>query len=65
MFLGPRLWAVTRLNRFLSPVEMIAARYQSKALRLILVILLLAFIVPYVGIQPLGVGLGFKADFSV
>jgi len=47
MFLGPRLWAVTRLNRFLSPVEMMSARYESKALRLILVILLLAFIVPY------------------
>ncbi len=61
MFLGPRLWAVTRLNRFLSPVEMIGVRYQSKTLRLILAIILLAFIVPYVGIQPLGVGLGFKA----
>jgi len=61
MFLGPRLWAVARLNRFLSPVEMMAQRYQSKALRVILAVLLLAFIVPYVGIQPLGVGLGFEA----
>lgn len=61
MFLGPRLWAVARLNRFLSPVEMMSVRYQSKALRLILVILLLGFIVPYICIQPLGVGLGFKA----
>lgn len=65
MFLGPRLWAVTRLNRFLSPVEMMSARYQSNALRLILVILLLCFIVPYVCIQPLGVGLGFKALCNV
>ncbi len=61
MFLGPRLWAVARLNRFLSPIEMMSVRYQSKALRLILVILLLGFIVPYICIQPLGVGLGFKA----
>ncbi|MBD3391846.1 MAG: sodium:solute symporter family protein [Chitinivibrionales bacterium] len=61
MFLGPRVWAVARLNRFLSPVEMMSQRYESKALRVILAVLLLAFIVPYVGIQPLGVGLGFEA----
>lgn len=65
MFLGPRIWAVARLNRFLSPVEMMSVRYQSKALRLILVILLLGFIVPYICIQPLGVGLGFKALCNV
>lgn len=61
MFLGPRLWAATRLNRFLSPVELVSARYESKALKVILAVLLLAFIVPYIGIQPLGVGLGFEA----
>ncbi len=61
MFLGPRLWAVARLNRYLSPVEVLAERYESPLLRLILSLMLLAFIVPYVGIQPLGVGLGFKA----
>ncbi len=61
MFLGPRLWAVSRLNRYLSPVEILAERYESPFLRLILSLMLLAFIVPYVGIQPLGVGLGFEA----
>ena len=61
MFLGPRLWAVARLNRYLSPVEVLAERYESPFLRLILSLMLLAFIVPYVGIQPLGVGLGFQA----
>ncbi len=61
MFLGPRLWAVSRLNRYLSPVEVLAERYESPALRIILSLMLLAFIVPYVGIQPLGVGLGFHA----
>jgi SSS family solute:Na+ symporter len=65
MFLGPRLWAVARLNRFLSPLEMMSVRYNSKALRLILVILLLGFIVPYICIQPIGVGLGFKALCNV
>ena len=61
MFLGPRLWAIARLNRFLSPVEVLAERYESPFLRVILSLMLLVFIVPYVGIQPLGVGLGFKA----
>ncbi|MCK4352944.1 sodium:solute symporter family protein [candidate division WOR-3 bacterium] len=61
MFLGPRLWAIARLNRFLSPVEALSERYESKPLRLVLAVILLAFIVPYIGIQPIGVGLGFQA----
>lgn len=61
MFLGPRLWAVSRINRYISPVEVLAERYESPFLRLLLSLMLLAFIVPYVGIQPLGVGLGFEA----
>lgn len=61
MFLGPRLWALAKINRFLSPVEVLAERYRSKSLRLILSLSILAFIVPYVGIQPLGVGAGFEA----
>jgi SSS family solute:Na+ symporter len=61
MFLGPRLWALAKVNRFLSPVEVLAERYRSPALRLVLSISILAFIVPYVGIQPLGVGAGFEA----
>lgn len=61
MFIGPRLWAVSRINRFLSPVEVLAERYESPALRVILSLSILAFIVPYVGIQPLGVGQGFHA----
>lgn len=61
MFLGPRLWAISRINGYLSPVEVLAERYESKALRLILSLSILAFIIPYVGIQPLGVGVGFEA----
>ncbi len=61
MFIGPRLWAVCRLNRFLSPIEAVAARYESPALRLIVSIVLLGSIVPYIADQSLGVGLGLKA----
>ena len=65
MFFGPRLWAVAKLNHFLSPVEVLAQRYESKALRLILALVLLASMVPYVSIESLGVGLGFKAFAGV
>lgn len=61
MFLGPRLWALSKINRYLSPIEVLAERYESKTLRLLLSITMLAFIIPYVGIQPLGVGRGFEA----
>ncbi|MFP4508769.1 MAG: sodium:solute symporter family protein [Spirochaetota bacterium] len=61
MLLGPRLWAISRINRFLSPVEVLAERYESKGLRLVLSLSILAFVVPYIGIQPLGVGVGFEA----
>lgn len=61
MFLGPRLWALSKINRYLSPIEVLAERYESKALRIILSFTMLAFIIPYVGIQPLGVGRGFEA----
>ncbi len=61
MFFGPKLWALAKINRFLSPVEVLAERYESKALRFILSFSILAFIVPYIGIQPLGVGAGFQA----
>lgn len=61
MFIGPRLWAVCRLNRFLSPIEALAARYESPGLRLIVSMVLLGSIVPYIADQSLGVGLGLKA----
>ena len=61
MFLGPRLWALAKVNRFLSPVEVLAERYQSKGLRLILSVSILIFIIPYMAIQPIGIGAGFEA----
>lgn len=61
ILLGPRLWALSKINNFLSPIETLAERYESKTLRVILSVTMLAFVVPYVGIQPLGVGRGFEA----
>jgi len=61
MFIGPRIWGICRLNRFLSPIEALAARYESPALRLIVSVVLLGSIIPYIADQSLGVGLGLKA----
>jgi SSS family solute:Na+ symporter len=61
MFIGPRLWGVCRLNRFLSPIEAIATRYESPLLRLVISFVLLGSIIPYIADQSLGVGLGLKA----
>lgn len=61
MFLGPRLWAVAKLNHFLSPVEILSQRYESNPLRIILALVLLASIIPYISVESLGVGLGFEA----
>lgn len=61
MFLGPRLWAVAKLNHFFSPVEILSQRYESKSLRILLALILIVSIIPYIGLEFLGVGLGFKA----
>jgi SSS family solute:Na+ symporter len=61
MFVGPRFWAVSRMNHYLSPVETISHRYESKGLRLLMALVLLGAIIPYVADQSLGVGLGYSA----
>jgi SSS family solute:Na+ symporter len=61
MFIGPRLWAISKLNHFISPVEVIAERYESKSLRVIVSFVLLVALVPYIAVELLGVGIGFKA----
>jgi SSS family solute:Na+ symporter len=61
MFLGPRLWAVSKLNHLFSPVEILSQRYESKALRILLALVLVISIIPYVALEFLGVGLGFHA----
>lgn len=61
IFIAPRLWAVTRLNRFLTPIEAMGARFESPALKLVLAIPLIIFLIPYIGLQPYGVGKAVQA----
>lgn len=61
VLVGPRLWAVSRMYGFVSPIEFIEKRYESPFLRQITAVVLLVFIVPYVGVQIVGAGAGFQA----
>ena len=60
-FIGPRLWAVTRMNRYISPLEALGERYEMPALRFVLAVILLIYIVPYICVQLLGIGVGLEA----
>jgi SSS family solute:Na+ symporter len=63
--LGPRLWAIGRMYGIISPLEYLEMRYESPALRVITAIVLIIFIVPYIGTQAVGAGAGFQAALDV
>lgn len=57
---GPRLWLVGRRYRFITPSEMLGARYDSPALAAVTALLSCVFLVPYSSVQLLGIGLLFS-----
>lgn len=59
--IGPRMWGVGKLYGFASPLEFLEHRYESPWVRILTALVLLAFIVPYVGIQAVGAGAGFQS----
>ncbi|MCX8109862.1 MAG: sodium:solute symporter family protein [Syntrophorhabdaceae bacterium] len=61
IIIGPKLWAGSSKYGYLSPVQFLGERYQSKALRLILGGILVLFLFPYLGLQAVGIGAGMKA----
>jgi len=63
--LGPRLWAIGRMYGVISPMEYLEKRYESPALRVIGAIILIVFLVPYIGVQCVGAGAGFQAALDV
>ncbi len=65
IFLGPRLATVARINRFLSPVEILGERYESKFIRIGLAVALVGFLIPYIGVQPIATGLAMEAALGV
>lgn len=63
--LGPRLWAIGRMYDIISPLEFLEKRYESPALRIIAAVVLIMFILPYIGTQAVGAGAGFQAALGV
>ncbi len=61
IFLGPKLWAGGRKYGFMTPIEYLGERYQSKTLRLLIGVLLVLFLFPYLGLQAVGIGAGMQA----
>jgi SSS family solute:Na+ symporter len=56
LIFGPRLWLVGRRYGFITPSEMLGARYRSPSLAALVALLSCAFLVPYSSVQLLGIG---------
>lgn len=53
---GPRFWLVGRRFGFVTPSEMLGARYDSRLLAGLIAILSCIFLIPYSAVQLLGIG---------
>lgn len=56
VFFLPRFWLVGRKYGYVSPMELLSDRYQSKGVGATAAILALVFLVPYGAVQLMGVG---------
>ncbi|CAN5645819.1 sodium:solute symporter family protein [soil metagenome] len=56
LIFGPRIWLVGRRYGFITPSEMLGARYGSPGLGGVVAVLSCAFLVPYSSVQLLGIG---------
>ena len=57
VFFLPRFWLVGRRYGYITPMDLLADRYQSKAVGVVAALLALVFLVPYSAAQLLGIGL--------
>jgi len=56
VFFGPRFWLVGRRFDYLTHAQLLADRYQSRAVGIISALLCLVFLIPYAAIQLMGIG---------
>jgi SSS family solute:Na+ symporter len=56
VFFGPRFWLVGRKFDYLTHAQLLADRYQSRAVGVVAAILCLIFLIPYAAIQVMGIG---------
>lgn len=56
VFFGPRFWLVGRKYDYLTHAQLLADRYQNRAVGIVATVLCLVFLVPYAAIQLMGIG---------
>jgi len=56
VFFGPRFWLVGRRFDYLTHAELLADRYQRRAVGIVAAVLCLVFLIPYAAIQVMGIG---------
>ncbi len=56
VFFGPRFWLVGRRYSYLTHAELLADRYQNRAVGIVATLLCLIFLIPYAAIQVMGIG---------
>lgn len=56
VFFGPRFWLVGRKYDYLTHAQLLADRYESRAVGIVAAILCLIFLIPYAAIQLMGIG---------
>jgi SSS family solute:Na+ symporter len=56
VFFGPRFWLVGHKYDYLTHAQLLADRYESRAVGILAAILCLVFLIPYAAIQLMGIG---------
>jgi SSS family solute:Na+ symporter len=56
VFFGPRFWLVGRRFDYLTHAQLLADRYESRAVGIVATLLCLIFLIPYAAIQLMGIG---------
>jgi SSS family solute:Na+ symporter len=56
VFFGPRFWLAGHRFDYLTHAQLLADRYQSRAVGIVAAILCLVFLIPYAAIQVMGIG---------
>jgi solute:Na+ symporter, SSS family len=56
VFFGPRFWLVGRKYDYLTHAQLLADRYENRAVGIVSAILCLIFLIPYAAIQLMGIG---------
>jgi len=56
VFFGPRFWLVGHKYDYLTHAQLLADRYQNRAVGIVATLLCLVFLIPYAAIQLMGIG---------